>query len=887
MAKPPKKRATTLPKPQGDFPAADGAAASRWPVEPRHVLWGILLIGALLRVIYLVSIADNPDFRLPAADAAYKDFWARAILTGNAEPAPGQPDPQLATSPYVRPPGYPYFLAIVYLLTGYSYTAVRLIQMAVGLLSCWLLYRLGRRVFAEPIALLSAFLMSTYWAFILFEAELNSPALIVALVLGILNLMLDWAEAPRPRTLAWAGLLFGLLVLDRPETLLFLPVLLLWAVLAGPVQLPWAKRALQVALIPLIVVLCIAPITLRNYVRSGEFVPICTIGGLNFYAGNNPEATGYFPNIDFHALFGVAQGLSHHNFPQLVAGLERKTGQEGLTQSDLEDYFVSEALRFIRENPGQTLLLWLKKAAYFWGPHEISSDKVFEVEKRESALLRILPPFWLFMCLAATGVVMLALRRRVPVFRTWVQEGSWRPLSLIACFVAVCFVTHLIFFVVARFRMPVIPFVLLLAAFAMAHGASFLFRRDSTMVGFWLGVMAVAVAVFAIPWAPYKADAVMHHYQRGVLYGHLGDTSEAIREFKRAIAEGGDRSAPVCSELGFGLSLQGELDNALFWYDKALAADPNHVATLFRKGEILLLRNEFAGASACFRTAVEADFTHVPSRLGLVRSLVQQDQMVEAEKIARDTADLGLGAYEGHVMLGEITSRRGQYAEALQHYQRAAELRPNDADIHNLIGLQLAALGRYEEAIASYQHAIQLRPGFALAYTNMGNLYAHLGDYDRAIIQYTDALTANPLEPGAEYGWAYVNEKRGDMEKAIFRAGLAVQKRPAYTEGHNYLGYLLMQTGKLEQARYHLERAVFLNGRYIQARNNLGDLYARLGLPADAEKQYRAVLELSPNEPYAKAQLAKLKSAPAPAPVQQPQIKQQQDGQKVLVFPAS
>ncbi len=41
-------------------------------------------------------------------------------------------------------------------------------------------------------------------------------------------------------------------------------------------------------------VLTIAPVTLRNYVASGEAVLVSDAGGFNFYIGNGPGANGTF-----------------------------------------------------------------------------------------------------------------------------------------------------------------------------------------------------------------------------------------------------------------------------------------------------------------------------------------------------------------------------------------------------------------------------------------------------------------------------------------------------------------------------------------------------------------------------------------------------------------
>jgi len=43
----------------------------------------IILVGILLRGVYLVEISEKPDFSHPLIDAAYHDYWARGLATGN------------------------------------------------------------------------------------------------------------------------------------------------------------------------------------------------------------------------------------------------------------------------------------------------------------------------------------------------------------------------------------------------------------------------------------------------------------------------------------------------------------------------------------------------------------------------------------------------------------------------------------------------------------------------------------------------------------------------------------------------------------------------------------------------------------------------------------
>ena len=90
------------------------------------ILACILLVGLALRLAYLQEIRHDPDFCHPALDPQFNDYWARAMVTGDWTPPIGYPDPMIRTTPHGRPPGYPYFLAFIYLVFGTSYLTPRL-----------------------------------------------------------------------------------------------------------------------------------------------------------------------------------------------------------------------------------------------------------------------------------------------------------------------------------------------------------------------------------------------------------------------------------------------------------------------------------------------------------------------------------------------------------------------------------------------------------------------------------------------------------------------------------------------------------------------------------------------------------------------------------------
>ncbi|MBK8270219.1 MAG: glycosyltransferase family 39 protein [Planctomycetes bacterium] len=162
----------------------------------RYLLFGILIVGAILRIWHYSAFSQGPDFAAPGVDAEFHDYWARGLATGDWTPPTGHENPNIQGMPFLRPPGYPYFLAAVYKIFGTSYTAPRGVQYAMGLGSAMLAFVIGRRWFGRLVGVSVAALMAVYWAFIYFEAEFHAPVLMIFLTLWMTYALGRWAETP-------------------------------------------------------------------------------------------------------------------------------------------------------------------------------------------------------------------------------------------------------------------------------------------------------------------------------------------------------------------------------------------------------------------------------------------------------------------------------------------------------------------------------------------------------------------------------------------------------------------------------------------------------------------------------------------------------------------
>jgi 4-amino-4-deoxy-L-arabinose transferase-like glycosyltransferase len=192
------------------------------------------------------------------------------------------------------PPGYPIFLSFIYSLTGADHRAAVLVQVLLGTVVCWLVYRIGVRAAGEPVGRVAGMAIALNPTYVFLTNQLASEN--VFLVWMALGLFIAGLEAQGHRSRLWNGIVFGLAALTRAIGLLLPLVVGLWLrsrlrSSGAPSRGHASGRQLGWLLLGCAVV--IAPWTLRNLVVAGAPALVCFGGGLNFYFGHNPDHIGY------------------------------------------------------------------------------------------------------------------------------------------------------------------------------------------------------------------------------------------------------------------------------------------------------------------------------------------------------------------------------------------------------------------------------------------------------------------------------------------------------------------------------------------------------------------------------------------------------------------
>ncbi|MBL7190786.1 glycosyltransferase family 39 protein [bacterium] len=381
----------------------------------------IFALAYLLRFIYVMEISDRPYFTAPAVDAEYHDDWAQRIAGGEI----------FDDEPFFRAPLYPYFLGAVYAIFGHDYFIVRIIQIFIGSLSCVLIYYLGGQLFSQKIGILSGLTAACAGIMIYFDAELLLPVIELPLYILLFISMLKASEHDRWYWWFYTGLTLGLAAVTRPNILAVFPILL-FIIFKGA---GWKRGVIRLLITFSVFLIPLAPVIYHN-ISAGEFVPIATQGGVNFYIGNNQESKGHE---------SVFPGLGNAwEYDEAMEIARSETGKN-LTQNQISNYYYRKGMRFILEQPLDWLMLTAKKAIMFFGRIEISNNKNIYFFLPDSVILTILMNigFWFIGPLGILGMILYYKRSPDVKYLSWIV--ILYSLSII------------IFFVTSRYRLPLLP----------------------------------------------------------------------------------------------------------------------------------------------------------------------------------------------------------------------------------------------------------------------------------------------------------------------------------------------------------------------------------------------------------------------------------------------
>ena len=480
-------------------------------------LWGALALALVLRLVAW-RVAPHPE--LLGDEREY--YSAAAIL------ADGRGLAFVDAGLWVRSPLYILLLGGMFRLFGPELLPVWLAQTALGLATIALVYLLARLMYERRvIAGFAVWLCAAYLPFAAYAGLLLSETLFAFLLLMAFVSLTLHARRGGWATLVVAGVALGAASLTRGSALPFLAAVPIWALtlddrsrraVASAPPLFWATlrgnlRAAvwRTALVLGVAVAIIAPWTARNAIVYRAIIPVETTGGYNFWLG----------------------AMGGRNAGQIEA-----TFREIPNQGERQSVAWARGWAIVRDDPAGYVAKAAKEAGDLWR----LNFGAFERLTRGYGLGKV-PPLWLWLTFPLDDLLYLAALPLAVL--GWCQGLRREDRWLLGLWIGYNCATAAVFFAISRFRLPLMPIILLLAARGLVALIEWLLDRPPfpwRAPRRWLAPAVVASLLVALVVPTIAPDQYLvgarrwqdaERLARGYALIRSGQASEAIATFEQ------------------------------------------------------------------------------------------------------------------------------------------------------------------------------------------------------------------------------------------------------------------------------------------------------------------------------------------------------------------
>ncbi|MFO0972774.1 MAG: tetratricopeptide repeat protein [Phycisphaerae bacterium] len=647
----------------------------------------IVAVALAARLGYVSQIRGLGFCRGAISDAAVYVTRGREIAAGD----------WLGPATFVHAPTYAYLVGLVFRVMGEDVGAVRGVQALVGALTCALVAAaaanwLGRAATdgtkakgaargpsddsaasagaasATWVGLAAGLGMAVYPPAIFFDGLIQKAGLEACLAATVW-----WLMSRRRAAGLSLGVTTGLLALTRQQALVVAPLVawVVWRQAGGR----W-RRALALFAVGLLATM--GPWVARNRVVLGEWVLTTPNFGQNFAMGNHPEATGTYLPMRRGAANGEAEQA------EWVRMAERATGRR-MSAGEVSAYYAAAAWGWVRENPAAWGRLLLRKLGMVCSAYEAYDTEDYYLYAERVAMLGLLERWFHFGVLLPLGAAGAVL--------AWRRRGDRPGVEALVAWIVLNGAAVALFVVFARYRVTMIPALMMLAGYAAVRGVAEIRRRSAGRV-ILAGVAAAVAAVVANgPGTTARRTVARSYVNHAQAWAVQGMWAESLAEAERAVRGWpNDGEARVAS--GDALLELGRAEEAVGRYEAAMSADAGNTRAASGLGNALLALGRLDEAEAAYRRAAEA---------------------WPGDRVARRG-------------LASVTAQRGRLAEAAGMFEALVADEPGYADGRVNLGNVYAGLGRMSEAEQEWEWVAATGPGSAAAFENLYNLARSRGD---------------------------------------------------------------------------------------------------------------------------------------------------------------
>ncbi len=334
------------------------------------------------------------------------------------------------------------------------------------------------------------------------------------------------------------------------------------------------------------------PVLIQCYLVHKRFVFYDDSGPLTLLTGNVSDFTG-------------------SEWVFTTSKIEKFKTEYKITYFNILKFIIKETI----DSPIDYLKLYGRKIYFLFSAYEFPSNLNYYMFQNFSILLRT--PWSIFSIFTSFGLTGILLGLK-----------EFRRLKLLYIFFAGISLSILLVYVPGRFRLPLVPLIMLFAAYSVSYQITKLRERNYKI---FLPLLTLSIFLFFIFSQEIKTGKI-----RDIDYGHLGaayykkgEMEKALLYYKQAI-----KINPL-SEEGYIhtaslLYIEGMTEQAMDILKIGVRRLPSSSSLIIRLGEIYFDTGDIQNSERIFREALARDPNNIKARNNLAIVLMNLNRKNEA-----------------------------------------------------------------------------------------------------------------------------------------------------------------------------------------------------------------------------------------------------------------
>jgi len=290
----------------------------------------VIIIAFAIRMIFFMSLQpwknEVVENRIIIFDAGEYNDLALSLLSQNS----------FENFDSFRTPGYPVFVAILYLISSKSVWFVLIIQIIINTLSAVLVFKIALLSFSRRIALLSSFIFAVDVHQALYSIAILNDVLFEFLFLVSVYYLYKAIKICRLDLIIISALFLGIATLVRPISFLFPFIVVFFIIIIN--SLRTTKKLLYSISFIFIFIVTISPWLIRNYKQFGE-LKLTSINGYNLLFYNVASTEVYKSG---RTLESVRKYFNEIAIKQGCDTLDNKSFKSSKIYSDIAKKYIKE-----------------------------------------------------------------------------------------------------------------------------------------------------------------------------------------------------------------------------------------------------------------------------------------------------------------------------------------------------------------------------------------------------------------------------------------------------------------------------------------------------------------------------------------------------------------